>query len=145
MPCGVDLEEFSIGDRRAARRRLGWDESAPTVILPGARANVRKGAALFDDALRVVGRTRPDVIARSLEGFDRDGVRDALTAADVVLMTSLWEGSPVAVKEALACGTPVVSVPVGDVAEVLGGPAAVRRAPAGGRRARHGGAGGARR
>ncbi len=78
-------------------------------------------------------RTRPDVIARSLEGFDRDGVRDALTAADVVLMTSLWEGSPVAVKEALACGTPVVSVPVGDVAEVLGDlpPCAVRPREAG--------------
>ena len=44
-----------------------------------------------------------------------------MSAADVTLMTSDWEGSPVTVKESLACGTPVISVPVGDVAELVNG------------------------
>jgi glycosyltransferase involved in cell wall biosynthesis len=39
-----------------------------------------------------------------------------LNAADVLLVTSSREGSPVTVREALACGLPVVSVDVGDVA-----------------------------
>ena len=44
-----------------------------------------------------------------------------MNAVDVTLMTSDHEGSPVAIKESLACMTPVVSVPVGDVPELIAG------------------------
>jgi len=44
-----------------------------------------------------------------------------LNASNVLLLTSLHEGSPTVVKEALACGLPVVSVDVGDVAERIEG------------------------
>jgi glycosyltransferase involved in cell wall biosynthesis len=44
-----------------------------------------------------------------------------MNAVDVTLMTSHFEGSPVAIKESLARTTPVVSVPVGDLPELLDG------------------------
>jgi glycosyltransferase involved in cell wall biosynthesis len=40
-----------------------------------------------------------------------------LNASDVLLLTSLHEGSPTIIKEALACDRPVVAVDVGDVRE----------------------------
>jgi glycosyltransferase involved in cell wall biosynthesis len=44
-----------------------------------------------------------------------------MSAADVLLLPSLAEGSPNVVKEALSCNLPVVATDVGDVAEVLEG------------------------
>ena len=44
-----------------------------------------------------------------------------MIACDALIVTSLQEGSPTIVKEALACDLPIVSVVVGDVAERLRG------------------------
>jgi glycosyltransferase involved in cell wall biosynthesis len=52
-----------------------------------------------------------------------------MNACDALIFTSLQEGSPNAVKEALACNLPVVSVPVGDVAERLRGIAGCELCP----------------
>ncbi len=120
IPAGVSLREFNVAPRSEARRRLGWPEGGQYILLPGARANERKGAPLFDAVVELLRSDIP-VSAVTLEGFERQQVCDVLNAVDVVLMTSLWEGSPVTVKEALACGTPVVSVEVGDVPQMIDG------------------------
>ena len=44
-----------------------------------------------------------------------------MSAADCLLVTSIHEGSPNIVKEAMACNLPVVTVPCGDVEERLAG------------------------
>ena len=44
---------------------------------------------------------------------------DELAAADVVALSSNWEGSPIVAAEALQLGRPLVSTDVGDVAEVV--------------------------
>ena len=56
-----------------------------------------------------------------LYGNTRDEVILLMCAADVFLMTSVSEGSPQVIKEAMACGCPIVSVDVGDVKERVEG------------------------
>jgi glycosyltransferase involved in cell wall biosynthesis len=121
VACGVDLDLFRPLDQAEARRVLGWPADAPVALLPGARANPVKGAALFDAAVREARLGCPGLESRTLEGLPRSGVALSLNAASVTVMTSDSEGSPVTIKESLACGTPVVSVAVGDIAGLISG------------------------
>jgi teichuronic acid biosynthesis glycosyltransferase TuaC len=121
IPCGVDLKRFQPVDRSDARRQLGWDESRTYVLLPGTRRDLVKRPDLFDAVLDRARRDGHDFIGVSLEQMPRDRVALTMNAVDVALLTSDSEGSPVAIKESLACGTPVVSVPVGDVPSLIEG------------------------
>jgi glycosyltransferase involved in cell wall biosynthesis len=56
-----------------------------------------------------------------LKGYNRDQVNALMYNCDALLMTSRTEGSPQVIKEAMACGCPIVSVDVGDVAERVSG------------------------
>jgi Glycosyl transferases group 1/Glycosyl transferase 4-like domain len=118
VPSAVDTLRFRPRPRAEARRLLGWEEDGIYVLLPGSRQSPVKNAALFDVALEALPgwlHTRPV----ALEGYSRDETALVMNAVDVTLMTSLSEGSPIAVRESLACDTPVVSVAVGDVPELI--------------------------
>jgi teichuronic acid biosynthesis glycosyltransferase TuaC len=119
IPAGVDLDLFRPRSTAEARAALGWSESGRYVLLPGARSNPDKGVDLFDAAVREA-RKRVELTPVSLENFSREEVVNVMNAVAVTLVTSNFEGSPVAVKESLACMTPVVSVPVGDLRQLLG-------------------------
>jgi glycosyltransferase involved in cell wall biosynthesis len=49
----------------------------------------------------------------------RPDARQLIAAADVFVLSSVWEGLPMALLEAMQAATPVVATDVGDVAEVL--------------------------
>ena len=121
IPAGVDVELFRPRPTAEARASLGWPDRGRYVLLPGARANPDKGVHLFEAVINEVRKRVFDVTPISLEGFSREHVAAVMNAVDVTLMTSAFEGSPVAIKESLACTTPVVSVPVGDLPELLAG------------------------
>lgn len=121
IPAAVDLDVFKPVERSEARRALGWPVAGPVALLPGSRSHKAKGAPLFDAALEEAQRRVRGLRGVSLEGLSREQVATTMNAVDVTVMTSTSEGSPIAMKESLACLTPVVSVPVGDAELVLGG------------------------
>jgi len=122
LPNGVDRALFAPADRGAARESLGWEVGdAPVALFLGDPGRYTKRFALAEEA---VNRARERCPALELEVCDDvppAAVPQVMNASDVLLLTSVAEGSPNVVKEALASDLPVVSVDVGDVREHLAG------------------------
>ena len=117
IPCGINLEDYPEMDKNQARLGMNLPVKGKYVLFSGAFDNPVKNASLAKEA---VSRLE-SVQLIELKGYSRAEVASLLYAADALLMTSLTEGSPQIIKEALACGCPIVSVDVGDVKELTSG------------------------
>ena len=142
LPNGVDLDRFVPGDRAVARSALGLDPSARIIAFVG-RLVAGKGIETLLDALPRVadhhdvqlaligtGPLAPVVEAHARRLGVADRVRLTgevahgdvpawLRASDVFALPSVAEGFPNTVREALACGLPVVATPVGDLPRII--------------------------
>ena len=121
IPCGIDLDQFKPLDRDICRKRLRWRDDRFNVLFPTNGGDPLKRLNLARAAVEVVKQSGITVELHQLRGVPHDEVPIWLNAADVLLLTSLQEGSPTVVKEALACNRAVVSVDVGDVRERIEG------------------------
>lgn len=119
LPCGVDLAEMQLTSKVEARRQLGLDQKKHYILFAGAFHNQVKNATLAQEAVACLNDNNTELL--ELKGYSREEVTLLMCAADVFLMTSVAEGSPQVIKEALACGCPIVSVDVGDVGERING------------------------
>jgi teichuronic acid biosynthesis glycosyltransferase TuaC len=121
LPNGVDLARFRPLDQQACLQITGWSPTQKHVLFGAEPWRPEKRFALARAAVDQLGTDGDGVELHVLDGVPHEAVPSWLNAADVVLITSIHEGSPNVVKEALACNAPVVSVDVGDVRERLGG------------------------
>lgn len=119
IPCGIDVQRFLPMDSTECKRRLGWNSSSFHVLFPSRQNNTVKRPELARAAVEKLAAIGAKTELHFLEGIPNETVPVWMNASDVLILTSAHEGSPTAVKEALACGLPVVSVDVGDVAERL--------------------------
>lgn len=117
IPCGINLEDYPIIDRLEARRAMGLRQDGRYVLFSGSFDNRVKNAPLAKTAISLM----PNVELIELKGFTRSQVATIMQAVNALLMTSFTEGSPQVIKEAMACGCPIVSVDVGDVKEMIEG------------------------
>jgi glycosyltransferase involved in cell wall biosynthesis len=150
IPNAVFAEPPRV-DRAAVRGVLGIGADVPVALCP-ARLEPQKRHDVLLEAWGMVagamlllagdGSLRADLEHRAEELGVADRVRflgtrcdvpDLLEAADVTVLTSDWEGMPIAVLESLAAGRPVVASDVDGVREALAGGGGVlvpRRSPA---------------
>lgn len=118
IPNGLDLEVFQPIDKTSAKRSLGWDNDKFYVIFPAGKNRYEKNFSLAQQAITELSKKHPIEI-HLLENVKPEDVPIYLNAADIVLLTSRWEGSSNVTKEAMACNTVVVSTDVGDASELF--------------------------
>lgn len=122
LPSGVDTEVFRPEPRSLARLRLGWDQNRRIALFNAGHDVQVKRLDLAIAAVEHARRTVPSLHLEILDGnVPAPLIPDMMNAADCLLLTSVCEGSPTVVQEALACNLPVVSVAVGDIEERLEG------------------------
>ncbi|MGH8061494.1 MAG: glycosyltransferase, partial [Pseudoxanthomonas sp.] len=132
---------FHPGDRDAARTTFALPADAEVVLYVG-RLVAEKGLRELMDATRLLASSRPalkvvlvgegPLRGELVERIARDNldvtlagaqppmeVAHWMAAADLVTLPSYSEGHPNVLVEALACGRPVVSTPVGGIPEVV--------------------------
>lgn len=122
IPNGVDFDQFKPMNRAACRQRLGLSDDIIYILFPYHPARLRKNYPLVEAAVAKLNAT----MGRRVEilvvcGIPNEKMPIYMNAANVLVLASYWEGSPNAVKEAMACNLPVVSMDVGDVREIIDG------------------------
>lgn len=122
IPNGVDLQTFQPIAQAQARRQLGWSEERHYILFPSSPNRTGKNYPLAQGAVMQACKHLAEPIELVvLSGLPHERVPLYMNACDALVMTSFSEGSPNVVKEAMGCNLPVVSVPVGDVPELLSG------------------------
>jgi glycosyltransferase involved in cell wall biosynthesis len=121
LTCGLDLTVFGPRDRAEARSRFGVEPDEVALLFPSSPQNPKKAYPRFAAVVGELRRRGHRVRELHLRGLTRAEVPTIMAAADAMVLTSLQEGSPVAVMEALATGLGVVATPVGDIEQMLAG------------------------
>lgn len=116
IPCGVDFDTFFPIKKSIAREQLKFKSNKKYVLFSASFDNAIKNSILAQKALAIFEQ---DMALIELKDYTRDEVNLLLSACDVALMTSLMEGSPQFIKEAMACNCPIVSTDVGSVREIF--------------------------
>jgi glycosyltransferase involved in cell wall biosynthesis len=145
VPLGIDVEEPAPAPG-SLRRELGFNPATPLVAIVGRLSEVKNHAMFLDAAGRVLamedeacraarfvvvgdGHLRADLEARAIAlgladcvtftGFRKDAML-LYADFDVVALTSLNEGTPMTLIEAMRSGRAVLSTEVGGVVDILG-------------------------
>lgn len=120
IPNGVNLDMFIPMDMHLCRRKLEWSSERKHILFVSHSDATRaeKNLSLARRAIENLGRE--DIELHVISKVPPQDIPMYLNAADMLLLTSNWEGSPNIVKEAMACNVPVVSTDVGDVRWLFG-------------------------
>lgn len=129
LPCGVPLEQCVITDYKEARKKLEFDPVKKYILFGGAFDNLRKNYPLIKEALLLSGRQCEqgkglddygDIVCLEMKGLSRAECVLRMCACDLFALPSKSEGSPQALKEAMACNCPIIATDIADIKHLLG-------------------------
>ena len=123
IPCGVPMEQMIITPKEEARKQLGWDADKKYILFGGAFDNERKNYKFLKEAVEKLSSL--DSRLSSIECIEMKGLSRAecvlrMCACDLFALPSHSEGSPQALKEAMAVNCPCLATDIADVRELFG-------------------------
>ena len=120
FPDGVNFDLFHPIPRSEARASLGWDQDRYYIVFANNPDIPVKNFALAQAAIDRLSQR--GIIAELMvaNGLPQTKVVEYINASNALILSSVAEGSPNVVREAMACNVPVVATNVGDVAKVIG-------------------------
>lgn len=121
IPCGIDLDLFKPREQQEARRLLGLDQQKKFVLFAYDPAEQRKRYDLIARAVSIARDRVPQLDILCARGKPHAQMPLYMNAADALVVASEAEGGPLVTKEAMAVNLPVITVPVGDAVELIGG------------------------
>lgn len=122
IPCGVPMEKMTIIPKNVARAQLGWSNDKKYILFGGAFGNKRKNYKLLKDAVDKIQIANKQLQIECIEmkGLSREECVLRMCAADLFALPSHSEGSPQALKEAMAVNCPCLATDIADVRELFG-------------------------
>lgn len=118
IPFGANTDIFKPYPATLARTELNLPHDKKLVLFPWKPTRPEKRFWIAQEVVSLL-RSNYDVELLTIVNKPREIISRYMSACDVMLLTSEHEGSPLAVRESLACKLPVVSVDVGDVRKVV--------------------------
>ena len=122
IPCGVTLKDCFLMDRAEARKELGWDADTKHIVFGGAFHDLRKNYPFLkrsvDKLLAEDKNAKIEII--EMRGLSRAECVLRMNACDVFALPSHREGSPQALKEAMAVNCPCIATDIADVRVLFG-------------------------
>lgn len=120
IPNGVDLKIFRPMNRQNCQDKLGWNSNNVNILFAGKPSKNVKNFDLFSDSFkRVKTKYSGKIKYYVLDDVAHSNVPIYMNAADIVCLSSKWEGSPNVIKEAMACNRIALSTDVGNVARLF--------------------------
>ncbi len=140
---GIDFEAFKPSDKTTARRRLNLPQDKTIIINVGGLSPVKDQKILIEAASQIIankpdlllvlvgeGETRKELEAlvqsKGLQeqvhftGFQKvTKIPDWLNSADIFVLTSVSEGNPNIILEAMSSGLPIIATAVGGIPEMI--------------------------
>jgi glycosyltransferase involved in cell wall biosynthesis len=121
IPFGVNPNIFKRGSMEEARRKLALPLGKKLILFPWNPVRPQKRFDLVEQAVALLKPRHIDVQLVAVYDKPHEVLAQYMNACDVLILASDREGSPVAVREAVVCGLPIVAVDIADVRQMLEG------------------------
>lgn len=130
IPCGVNIDDCHVINQTAARQQLGFEDGVKYILFGGGFDNLRKNYAILREAVERIeqapwvpvegGERCGNIVCLEMKGLSRAECVLRMNACDLFALPSHSEGSPQALKEAMACNCPILATDIADVKTLLG-------------------------